>query len=53
MTDVPRFVTLMERGLYKASKIVTAKYPLDLALEALQASANRSIVSAHIVFDGA
>ena len=42
----------MERGLYKASKIATAVYPLDRAMEAIQASANRSTVSAHIVFDG-
>ena len=48
--DLPRFVRLTERGLYKADKIATGVWDLDHALEAFRATANRSVVSAHVVF---
>jgi S-(hydroxymethyl)glutathione dehydrogenase/alcohol dehydrogenase len=50
MTDLPRFVRLVERGLYKAHKIATDTWDLDHAIDAFRAAASRSVVSAHVVF---
>jgi len=50
MKDLPRFVTLIERGLYEADKIATGVWDLDHAFDAYHAAADRSVVSAHIVF---
>jgi S-(hydroxymethyl)glutathione dehydrogenase/alcohol dehydrogenase len=50
MKDLPRFVTLTERKLYKADKIATDTWNLDRAIDAFRAAANRSVVSAHVVF---
>jgi Zn-dependent alcohol dehydrogenase len=50
MKDLPRFVTLTERKLYKADKIATDTWNLDRAIDALRAAANRSVVSAHVAF---
>jgi threonine dehydrogenase-like Zn-dependent dehydrogenase len=50
MKDLPRFVKLIERKLYKADKIATDTWPLDRAIDAFRAAANRSVVSAHVVF---
>jgi S-(hydroxymethyl)glutathione dehydrogenase/alcohol dehydrogenase len=51
MKDLPRFVTLTERKLYKADKIATDTWDLDRAIDAFRAAANRSVVSAHVVFE--
>jgi S-(hydroxymethyl)glutathione dehydrogenase / alcohol dehydrogenase len=53
MKDTPRFVTLLERGLYRADLIASATYPLDGAREAIEASAYRTTVSAHVAYDPA
>lgn len=50
MKDIPRFVRLMERGLYDAGSIATATFPLEKSREAFQAAADRTTVSAHVVF---
>jgi len=50
MKDLPRFVRLIERGLYKADKIATDTWDLNHAVDAFRAAANRSVVSAHVIF---
>jgi S-(hydroxymethyl)glutathione dehydrogenase/alcohol dehydrogenase len=50
MRDLPRYVKLMEKGLFDAKAIVTNTYPLDRAKEAFQAVADRTIIGAAIVF---
>lgn len=51
MKDVPRFVNLIDRGIYRTDLIATAKYPLEQARLALEDSAYRTTVSAHVVYD--
>jgi S-(hydroxymethyl)glutathione dehydrogenase/alcohol dehydrogenase len=50
MRDLPRYVRLMEKGLFDAKPIITATYPLDRAREAFQAVADRTVVAAVVVF---
>ncbi len=49
MRDLPRFVEMMERGIIDLGALVTA-YPLDRAVEAHQAVADRSILAGAVVF---
>lgn len=53
MRDIPRMVTMMERGQYKWDKIVSAEYPLADSLAALEDAAYRTKISSHVVFDPA
>jgi S-(hydroxymethyl)glutathione dehydrogenase / alcohol dehydrogenase len=48
--DLPRYVRLIERGAYDAKALITASYPLERTLEAYQAVADRTTVTAMIVF---
>lgn len=48
--DLPRFVKLIERGLFDAESLVTATYPLARARELFQDVANRSVVGAVVEF---
>ena len=48
--DLPRYVRLLERGLYDAKSLITTTYPLDRTLEAYQDVADRTTVTAMIVF---
>ena len=50
LRDIPRFVTLMERGVIDMKPIVTATYPLERTREAVQAVADRTTVAAVITF---
>jgi S-(hydroxymethyl)glutathione dehydrogenase/alcohol dehydrogenase len=50
MRDLPRYVKLMEKGLFDAKAIVTNTYSLDQARDAFQAVADRTIVGAAVVF---
>ena len=50
LRDIPRFVTLMEKGVIDMKPIVTATYPLERTREAVQAVADRIIVAAVITF---
>jgi threonine dehydrogenase-like Zn-dependent dehydrogenase len=50
MRDVPRYVKLIERGLYKTDKIVTKVFRLEQAREAVEAAAYREVVSAHVSY---
>lgn len=50
MRDVPRYVKLIEKGTLDVKSIVTATYPLDRAMEAVQAVADRTQVGAVVTF---
>ena len=49
-SDVPRFVQLVDMGLFDAKALVTATYTLDRTKEAFQAVADRTTVGAVVVF---
>lgn len=48
--DVPRFVKLIDMGLFDAKALVTATYPLDRTREAFQAVGDRTTACAVVVF---
>ena len=50
LRDLPRYVRLIERGLFDAKSMVTATYPLDRVKEAVQAVADRTTIGAVITF---
>ena len=50
MRDMPKMVSMMERGQYRGDLIATASFPLDESIEAFRQAAVRSTVSAHVVF---
>jgi len=50
LRDLPRYVTLMEKGVIDMKSVVTATYPLDRAMEAVQAVADRTTLAAVVVF---
>jgi S-(hydroxymethyl)glutathione dehydrogenase/alcohol dehydrogenase len=49
-SDVPRFVKLVDMGLFDAKSMVTASYPLERTREAFQAVADRTTACAVVVF---
>jgi S-(hydroxymethyl)glutathione dehydrogenase/alcohol dehydrogenase len=50
LRDIPRYVTLMEKGVIDMKSVVTAIYPLDRAMEAVQAVADRTTMAAVVKF---
>ena len=50
MRDLPRYVKLIEKGLFDAKSLVTATYPLDRVMEAVHAVADRTTVGAVVTF---
>jgi threonine dehydrogenase-like Zn-dependent dehydrogenase len=48
--DLPRYVRLIEKGLFDAKSIATKTYPLDQTLEAFQVTADRTTAAAVVVF---
>ncbi|MEQ1760139.1 MAG: zinc-binding dehydrogenase [Vicinamibacterales bacterium] len=48
--DVPRFLKLIDMGLFDARSLVTASYPLDRTREAFQAVGDRTTACAVVVF---
>ncbi len=48
--DLPRYVRLIEKGLFDAKSIATQTYPLDRTLEAFQVTADRTAAAAVVVF---
>jgi Zn-dependent alcohol dehydrogenase len=50
LRDIPRFVRLIERGLFDAKLLVGKTYPSDQTREALQACADRTVISSIIVY---
>jgi S-(hydroxymethyl)glutathione dehydrogenase/alcohol dehydrogenase len=51
LRDIPRFVRLIEAGLFNAKALATATFPLERTREAFQAVADRTTVAAVIVFN--
>jgi S-(hydroxymethyl)glutathione dehydrogenase / alcohol dehydrogenase len=49
MRDLPRYVRLIERGLYDAKSLITTRYPLDKAMDAYRDVADRTTVTAMIM----
>lgn len=50
LRDLPRYVTLVEKGLIDLKSTVTDTYPLDRTREAIQAVADRTTIGAVITF---
>lgn len=50
LRDLPRYVKLIEKGTLDAKSMVTATYPLDRAMEAVQAVADRTQLGAMVTF---
>jgi Zn-dependent alcohol dehydrogenase len=50
LRDLPRFVRLIESGLFNAKALATATFPLERAREAFQAAADRTTVAAVVVY---
>ena len=48
--DSPRFIRLIETGQFDMTSISTATFPLDRVKDAFQAAADRTTVSASVVF---
>ena len=49
MRDIPRYVRLIERGLYDAKSLITSTYTLEEIMKAYQDVADRTTVTAMIV----
>jgi S-(hydroxymethyl)glutathione dehydrogenase/alcohol dehydrogenase len=52
MRDLPRYVRLIERGLYDAKSLITTRYPLEKAMDAYHDVADRTTVTAMIMVGG-
>ena len=50
LRDLPRFSNLIEKGLFDAKGLIGRVYRPNQMLEAMQATGNRSIISAVIDF---
>jgi Zn-dependent alcohol dehydrogenase len=51
MRDIPRFVRLIEAGLFNAKALATATFTLERTREAFQAVADRTTLAAVMVFN--
>lgn len=49
LRDIPRFVELLDRGLYDAKSLITTRYPLDKAMDAYRDVVDRTTVTAMIM----
>ena len=50
LRDIPRFVKLIEKGLFDAKSLVGKTYPGSQMREALQAAADRTVITSVILF---
>ena len=50
MRDIPRFIRLIEAGLFNAKALATTTFPLERAREAFQAAADRTTIGAVMVY---
>jgi len=50
MRDIPRYVKLIEKGKIDAKSMITKRYTLDQAKQAVQDTADRSIIVGVIEF---
>jgi S-(hydroxymethyl)glutathione dehydrogenase/alcohol dehydrogenase len=51
MRDLPRMARLIERGLFDAKSLITSRFPLEKGMDAYNAVADRTTVTAMIVWD--
>lgn len=51
LRDIPRFVRLIESGLFDAKSLVGQTFPGEKTREALQVAADRSKISSVVVYD--
>jgi S-(hydroxymethyl)glutathione dehydrogenase/alcohol dehydrogenase len=50
MRDIPRYVKLIEKGKIDATSVITKKYTLDEGRQAVQDTADRTIITGVIEF---
>src|SRR5262249_56120021 len=50
MRDIPRYVKLIEKGSIDAKSMITRRYTLDQSVQAVQATADRTIIIGVIEF---
>jgi Zn-dependent alcohol dehydrogenase len=50
MRDIPRYVKLIERGKLDAKSMITRRYTIDQARQAIQDTADRAIIIGVIEF---
>lgn len=50
LRDIPRYVRLIEKGEIDTKTMITARYPLERAREAVQAVADRTVLGAVVTF---
>jgi S-(hydroxymethyl)glutathione dehydrogenase/alcohol dehydrogenase len=50
MRDIPRYVKLIERGIIDAESVITKRYTLDQSRQAVQDTADRTIITGVIEF---
>jgi len=50
MRDIPRYVKLIEKGKIDATSVITKKYTLDESRQAVQDTADRTIITGVIEF---
>ena len=50
MRDIPRYVKLIERGVIDATSVITKRYTLDESRQAVQDTADRTIITGVIEF---
>src|ERR1051325_3780616 len=50
MRDIPRYVKLMEKGVIDSTSIITRRYTLDQSRQAVQDTADRTIITGVIEF---
>jgi S-(hydroxymethyl)glutathione dehydrogenase/alcohol dehydrogenase len=51
MRDLPRMARLIERGLFDAKALITSRFPLERGMDAYHAVADRTTITAMIVWD--
>ena len=50
MRDIPRYVKLMEKGTIDSTSVITKRYTLDQARQAVQDTGDRTIITGVIEF---
>ena len=50
MRDIPRYVKLIEKGIIDAQSVITRRYTLDQSRQAVQDTADRTIITGVIEF---
>jgi len=50
MRDIPRYVKLIEKGKIDAQSVITKRYTLDQSRQAVQDTADRTIITGVIEF---